>query len=147
MLFVALAIVATMTVLLSFVFMTAWAEADLHEHFADCTRAMTFHASAMFCFVFLLYFDLRRRALLIVAAYAVLNTALHHWRFLSLGRPYYGYGSMVAAAATFRAGIHRAAARAAVAALPRLYHQQPVPIRSTIACRNPFTVEAAWSSL
>ena len=54
----------------------AWAAADLHEHSADLARAMTFHASAMFCFVFLLYFDLRRAALLIVATYAVLNALL-----------------------------------------------------------------------
>jgi uncharacterized membrane protein len=62
--------------------------------------AMSFHASAMFCFVFLLYFDLRRQALLIVATYAVLNTLLT-MAFLEAGQAFYGYGSMIAAATTF----------------------------------------------
>jgi polysaccharide biosynthesis protein PelG len=101
MLFVALAIVATMTILLSFVFMT---ELGLRPTYMSILRialwAMTFHTSSMFCFIFLLYFDLRRPALLIVATYAVLNTAFTIG-FLSLGPAFYGYGSMVAAAATF----------------------------------------------
>jgi uncharacterized membrane protein len=54
----------------------------------------------MFCFVFLLYFDLRRQALLIVSTYALLNTILT-LMFLSMGQVFYGYGSMIAAALTF----------------------------------------------
>ncbi len=101
MLFVALAIVATMTILLSFVFMS---ELGLRPTYMSILRislwAMTFHTSSMFCFIFLLYFDLRRPALLIVAVYAVLNTTLTVL-FLSLGQAFYGYGSMIAAAVTF----------------------------------------------
>ena len=54
MLFVALAIVATMTILLSFVFMNELGlRPDLHEHSARLSLcAMVFHTSAMFCFVF-----------------------------------------------------------------------------------------------
>jgi uncharacterized membrane protein len=100
-LFVALAIVATMTILLSFVFMT---EFGLRPAYMSILRislwAMAFHTSSMFCFVFLLYFDLRRQALLIVSAYAILNTALT-LLILQWGQVYYGYGSMIAASATF----------------------------------------------
>ena len=62
--------------------------------------AMVFHTSSMFCFIFLLYFDLRRPALLIVLIYAILNTGLT-LMFLPFGQVFYGYGSMLAAAATF----------------------------------------------
>jgi uncharacterized membrane protein len=100
-LFVALSIVATMTILVSFVFMN---ELGLRPTYMSILRislwAMVFHTSAMFCFVFLLYFDLRRPALLIVSAYAVLNTALT-LLILPLGQVFYGYGTMIAAATTF----------------------------------------------
>jgi uncharacterized membrane protein len=100
-LFVALAIVATMTILISFVFMS---ELGLRPTYMSILRisllAMTFHSSAMFCFVFLLYFDLRRQALLIVSTYAFFNTILT-LMFLSMGQAFYGYGSMIAAALTF----------------------------------------------
>jgi uncharacterized membrane protein len=101
MLFVALSIVATMTILVSFVFMN---ELGLRPIYMSILRislwAMVFHTSAMFCFVFLLYFDLRRPALLIVSSYAVLNTALT-LLILPFGQVYYGYGTMIAAATTF----------------------------------------------
>lgn len=101
MLFVALAIVAAMTILLSFVFMN---ELGLRPAYMSILRvslcAMAFHTSAMFCFVFFLYFDLRKQALLTVSVYAVLNTTLTA-AFLLLGQAFYGYGSMVAAATTF----------------------------------------------
>jgi polysaccharide biosynthesis protein PelG len=104
MLFVALAIVATMTILLSFVFMS---QLGLRPSYMSILRisllAMTFHTSAMFCFIFLLYFDLRRPALLIVTTYAVLNPALT-LMVLPLGPVFYGYGSMMAAAVTFLLG-------------------------------------------
>ena len=54
----------------------------------------------MLCFVFLLYFDLRRKALFIVAVYAVLNTMLTI-AFLEVGPAFHGYGAMIAAAITF----------------------------------------------
>jgi uncharacterized membrane protein len=104
MLFTALAIVASMTILVSFVFM---AELGLRPSYMSILRvalwAKVFHTSSMFCFVFLLYFDLRRQALLITATYAVLNPALT-WLILPLGQVYYGYGSMIAAAITFVLG-------------------------------------------
>jgi uncharacterized membrane protein len=100
-LFVSLAIVATMTILISFVFMT---ELGLRPTYMSILRislwAMAFHTSSMFCFIFLLYFDLRRPALLIVSSYAVLNIVLTV-SFLTLGEAFYGYGTMIAAAATF----------------------------------------------
>jgi uncharacterized membrane protein len=90
-----------MTVLISFVFMS---ELGLRPAYMSILRislvGMTFHASAMYCFVFLLYFDLRRQALLIVSAYAMLNAILTAM-FLSMGQVFYGYGSMIAAAVTF----------------------------------------------
>ena len=64
-LFVALAILATMMILLSFVFMT---ELGLRPAYISILRmalwAMVFNATSMLCFTFLLYFDLRRSALL-----------------------------------------------------------------------------------
>lgn len=100
-LFAALAIVATMMVMLSFVFMN---ELGLRPTYMSILRislvAMVFHTSAMFCFVFLLHFDLRRPAVAIVTVYAVLNGALTLF-FLSFGQEFYGYGNMIASAATF----------------------------------------------
>ena len=101
MLFVALAIVATMTILISFVFMS---EMGLRPAYMSILRialwAMAFHTSSMFCFVFLLYFDLRRPALLITATYALLNPILT-LALLPLGQAFYGYGAMIAAATCF----------------------------------------------
>ena len=100
-LFIALSVVAAMMILSSFVFM---ASLGLRPSYMSILRlalmAMTFHTNSMFCFFFLLYFDLRRRALLVVSIYAILNpvmTAL----FLCLGQVFYGYGAMLAAAITF----------------------------------------------
>jgi uncharacterized membrane protein len=100
-LFVALAVVATMALLISFVFMS---QLGLRPTYMSILRAslcaMVFYTSSMFCFVFLLYFDLRRPALLIVSTFAVLNTILT-LTLLPLGQAFYGYGNMIAAAATF----------------------------------------------
>jgi uncharacterized membrane protein len=99
-LFVALAILAAMMILLSFVFMT---ELGLRPAYMSILRmalcAMAFHATSMLCFTFLLYFDLRRQALLMVSSYAVLNVVFTAG-FLPLGPALYGCGTMVAAAAT-----------------------------------------------
>jgi uncharacterized membrane protein len=100
-LFVALAVVATVAILSSFVFMN---ELGLRPSYMSILRlalwAMAFHTSAMFCFVFLLYFDLRQQALIVVSIYALLNTILT-LSLLRLGEVFYGYGSMIAAAVTF----------------------------------------------
>ena len=104
MLFVALAVIATMTMLVSFVCMD---ELGLRPAYMATLRvslwAMAFHTSSIFCFMFLLYFDLRRPALLIVLTYLVLNASLTA-AFLPLGEPFYGYGNMTAAAVTFVLG-------------------------------------------
>lgn len=100
-LFITLAVIAAMGILVSFVFMD---ELGLRPAYMAILRisllAMAFHTSAMFCFMFLLYFDLRRPALLIVVSYLVLNTALTV-AFLPMGQALYGYGTMTAAAVTF----------------------------------------------
>lgn len=101
MLFVALAIVATASVLFSVVFMSALGLRPIYMSILRISlAAMVFYSSAMFCFVFLLYLDLRRQALVIVAVYAVLNGLLTTV-FLGAGQAFYGYGSMVAATITF----------------------------------------------
>lgn len=100
-LFVTLAVIAVMGILASFVFME---ELGLRPAYMAILRvslfAMAFHTSAIFCFMVLLYFDLRRPALLIVAAYMLLNAVLTA-AFLPLGQPFHGYGTMAAAAITF----------------------------------------------
>jgi polysaccharide biosynthesis protein PelG len=104
MLFVALAVVATMTILVSVVFMN---ELGLRPAYMSILRiavwAMAFHTSTMFCFVFLLYFDLRRQALLVVGAYAALNPLLTAL-LLPLGTAFYGYGNMISGALCFLLG-------------------------------------------
>lgn len=101
LLFVSLAITAAMAILSSFVFMD---QLGLRPAYMSILRialcAMAFHASSMFCFVFFLYFDLRRPALLIVVVYAVLNAGFT-LLFLHLGQSYYGYGNLTAAVITF----------------------------------------------
>jgi uncharacterized membrane protein len=65
--------------------------------------AMAFYTSAMFCFTFLLHLDLLRPALLIVLTFLVLNAALT-LALLPLGADFYGYGNMIAAAASLLVG-------------------------------------------
>lgn len=100
-LFVALVIVATMAILLSFLFMN---ELGLRPSYMSIQRislcAMVFHTSAMLCFMFLLYFDLRLSALLIVASHLAFNTLLT-LAVLPAGPAFYGYGNMTASALTF----------------------------------------------
>ncbi|MGE0417775.1 MAG: exopolysaccharide Pel transporter PelG, partial [Acetobacteraceae bacterium] len=100
-LFVSLMITATMAILLSFVFMQ---EMGLRPMYMSILRvaswAMAFHTSAMFCFVFLLYFDLRKPALLVVSVFCVTNAVLTIL-LLPLGPLFYGYGIMIAGAITF----------------------------------------------
>ena len=73
-LFAGLFIVAAMMIVLSFVFMT---QLGLLPSYMGIFRvslcSMAFYTSAMFCFSFLLYLDLRRPALLIVITFLVLN--------------------------------------------------------------------------
>jgi uncharacterized membrane protein len=103
-LFAALAVVAGMMIMLSFVFMT---ELGLRPAYMSILRvslcSMVFYTSAMFCFGFLLYLDLRRPALLIVSTYLVLNGVLT-MALLPFGRDFYGYGSMIASTVSFLVG-------------------------------------------
>lgn len=98
--FVALAVLATTAVLFSIVFMS---ELGLRPSYMSIQRislyAMVFHTTAMLCFMFLLYFDLRRQALLIVCAHLAFNTALT-LALLPAGPNYYGYGNMLSSALT-----------------------------------------------
>jgi uncharacterized membrane protein len=100
-LFVALVIVATTAILLSFVFMN---ELGLRPSYMSIQRislcTMIFHTSAMLCFMFLLYFDLRWHALLIVLSHLALNGVLT-LAVLPAGPAFYGYGNMIASALTF----------------------------------------------
>ena len=61
---------------------------------------MVFQTSASFCFIFLLYFDLRRHALAVSATYCILNGTLTA-ALLPLGFPFFGYGNLFASALTF----------------------------------------------
>jgi polysaccharide biosynthesis protein PelG len=97
-LFAALAIVAGMMVMLSFVFMT---ELGLRPAYMGILRvslcSMAFYTSAMFCFTFLLHLDLRRPALQIVLTFLVLNGVITV-ALLPFGPDLYGYGNMIASA-------------------------------------------------
>jgi len=103
-LFAALLTVAGMMTMLSFVFMR---ELGLRPAYMSILRvslcSMAFYTSALFCFNFLLYLDLRRPALLIVLTFFVLNGVLTAVS-LSFGPEFYGYGIMVASAATLLVG-------------------------------------------
>jgi uncharacterized membrane protein len=103
-LFSALAIVAGMMIMFSLVLMP---ELGLRPAYMGILRvslcAMAFYTSAMFCFTFLLHLDLLRPALLIVLTFLVLNAALT-LALLPLGADFYGYGNMIAAAASLLVG-------------------------------------------
>jgi uncharacterized membrane protein len=61
---------------------------------------MVFQTSATFCFILLLYLDLRRTALLITTTYLVFNGGLT-MLFLPLGSAFFGYGNMLASIIAF----------------------------------------------
>ncbi|MFH6787359.1 MULTISPECIES: exopolysaccharide Pel transporter PelG [Methylobacterium] len=99
-LFLSLAVIALIAILISFV---AIEPLGLRASQMGILRAalvgMVFHTSAVFCFVFLLYFDLRRYALAISVTYFVLNGALTS-ALLPLGFSFFGYGNLIASAIT-----------------------------------------------
>ena len=103
-LFAALAIVAGMMIMFSFVFMT---ELGLQPAYMSILRvslcSMAFYTSAMFCFTFLLHLDLRRPALQIVSTFLVLNSVLTI-ALLPFGPDLYGYGNMIAATVSLLVG-------------------------------------------
>jgi len=100
-LFVALAAVALIAILVSYV---AIEPLGLRASQMGILRAalvgMVFQTSSSFCFIFLLYFDLRRHALAVSATYCVLNGTLTA-ALLPLGFPFFGYGNLLASALTF----------------------------------------------
>ena len=65
---------------------------------------MACHTTAMFCFIFFLYFDLKRQALLISLTQLVLSGSLTAL-LLPLGLRVYGYGFMLASAVTLMVGV------------------------------------------
>jgi uncharacterized membrane protein len=103
-LFAALIIVAAMMIMLSFVFMP---ELGLRPAYMGIFRvslcSMAFYTSAMFCFSFLIYLDLRRPALIIVSTFLLLNGVLTV-SLLPFGPDLYGYGNMIAATVTLLVG-------------------------------------------
>ena len=123
-LFVALAIVAAMaSAVLVRVHGPIGFAAELYEHFADLTSGdgVPRERNVLLRVPTLLRSPPRRAAGRghLCRPECLLMTAL-----LDAGQPFYGYGSMVAAAIDVLPGVHRTAARAAMAALPRLHHQQ-----------------------
>ena len=103
-LFAALAIVAAMMIMFSFVFMT---ELGLRPAYMGIFRvslcSMAFYTSAMFCFTLLLHLDLRRQALQIVLTFLVLNGVLTA-ALMPFGPDLYGYGNMIAATVSLLVG-------------------------------------------
>jgi len=101
----ALGVIAGTMILCSFVFM---AGLGLRPAYMGIQRvslcSMAFYTSGMFCFTFLLHLDLRRQALQIVLTFLVLNSVLTTV-FLPMGPDLYGYGNMIAAAASLLVGI------------------------------------------
>jgi uncharacterized membrane protein len=72
--------------------------------FRNALMGMACHVCAMFCFVFLLYMDLRRQALALSVTFLILNGALTT-AFLPLGFSFYGFGNVLASAFTFGAAV------------------------------------------
>ncbi|KAA5603527.1 hypothetical protein F1193_00065 [Blastochloris sulfoviridis] len=99
--FSGLVIIGILVILSSFVFMN---ELGLRPSYMGALRtaviATTFYTSAMFCFYFLMHFDLRRQALVVVVTYAVLNASLT-LVFVRAGEDFYGYGNLLASAIGF----------------------------------------------
>lgn len=97
-------IIAALMILISLAFMP---QLGLRPTYMSILRvalcAMAFYASAMLCFNFLLFLDLRRPALLIVSTFLVLNATLTA-ALLPLGPSFYGYGNLIASAVSLLVG-------------------------------------------
>jgi uncharacterized membrane protein len=103
-LFAALAVVAGLMIMLSFASMSALGLRPAYMSiFRISLCAMVFYTSAMFCFSFLLYLDLRRPALLTVCTFLVLNAVLTV-ALLPFGSDFYGYGNMIASTVSLLVG-------------------------------------------
>ena len=127
-LFAALAMVAAMMIMLSFVFMT---DLGLRPAYMSVLRvslcSMAFYTSAMFCFACLLHLDLRWPALQIALTFLVLNGVLTV-ALLPLGPDFYGYGSMIGATVSLLVGFSLVRKGAVLAALPCLHHEQSLDL-------------------
>jgi uncharacterized membrane protein len=100
-LFIALSAVAIIAILISYVAIEPLGlRASQMGILRVALAGMVFQTSSTFCFIFLLYFDLRRHALAISATYFILNGSLTA-ALLPLGFPYFGYGNLLASALTF----------------------------------------------
>jgi polysaccharide biosynthesis protein PelG len=104
-LFVALAAIAAMAIATSFVGVDLLGLRPTQMGiFRNAMVGMACHASFMFCFIFFLYFDLRRPALALSTIFLVLNGALTA-AFLPLGFTFFAYGNMLASVITFVAAV------------------------------------------
>jgi polysaccharide biosynthesis protein PelG len=104
-LFAASVVICALAILVSFVAIDPLGlRANQMGILRNALLGMACHACAMFCFIFLLYLDLRRQALALSLAFLILNGALTA-AFLPLGFSFYGYGNMVASSFTFALGI------------------------------------------
>ncbi|MCJ2035350.1 exopolysaccharide Pel transporter PelG [Methylobacterium sp. J-068] len=100
-LFIALSAVALIAILISFVVIEPLGlRASQMGILRAALAGMVFQTSSSFCFIFLLYFDLRRHALAVSGTYFILNGTLTA-ALLPLGFPYFGYGNLLASALTF----------------------------------------------
>jgi uncharacterized membrane protein len=88
------------------------------------------HTSAMFCFIFLLYFDLRRQALFVALTFLFLNGAFTA-ALLPLGFRFYGLGFTLASAITL------------VVALGTLSRELPWLHYHAFVTNNPSTKDAS----
>jgi polysaccharide biosynthesis protein PelG len=99
-LFVGLAAIATLAILGSYAAIDAL---GLRVAQIGVLRAglvgMVCHTTAMFCFIFLLYFDLRRPALAVAVTFMLAN-ATFTAVLLPFGFAFYGYGNLLAAGVT-----------------------------------------------
>ena len=97
-------IIAALMILISLAFMP---QLGLRPTYMSILRvalcSMAFYASAMLCFNFLLFLDLRRPALWIVSTFLVLNATLTA-ALLPLGPSFYGYGNLIASAVSLLVG-------------------------------------------
>jgi uncharacterized membrane protein len=104
-LFVVAALVSALAILASFVAIDPLGlRANQMGILRNGLIGMACHSCAMFCFILLLYLDLRQQALALSLIFLILNGVLTA-AFLPLGFPFYGYGNMLASACAFVAAI------------------------------------------
>ncbi|MEH3148699.1 MAG: exopolysaccharide Pel transporter PelG [Methylobacterium frigidaeris] len=99
-LFLSLAVIALIAILISFIAIEPLGlRASQMSILRAGLAAMVFHTAAVFCFIFMLYFDLKRCALTISATFLLLNGTLTA-ALMPLGFAFFGYGTLAASVAT-----------------------------------------------